>query len=398
MSLAAASSSLPLFSLTISTFITKVDLFLARIEGLGVGAPQPLVLSRLQLLACWEALKLVGVEWKRRGELLAWCQAQQVKHLGMEWLVPFETLLIPSVLDRSLSEEMADILGKEPMVVSGAAPSSCQQLAAKIASGKANLRRAAMESEAEQVRAAVAARERWDKRREEKKAACQAAAVQEGGDKGETGASDGAAAGASAEVPGTGADAPGAGTDAPSAGFCLHSLAIIGTWSKGASPSSPKRCQTGGAPSLAPLVSKGKALAPGVVRPKSHRADVETPLYKVPKQTTFSDDELRELLVSQCKEAKLDLGMAAGVVIDKVKGKTTVAPTQRCMYKTLKGACDWCWAENNPKRCWFLAGDLPCLCCDSLKKPCTYDGLKSQERGKANKAIERTFQKAILVW
>ncbi|KAG6876180.1 hypothetical protein C0992_000561 [Termitomyces sp. T32_za158] len=228
MSLGAASSSSPASSA--STFIVKVDLFLAHIKELGVGAPQPLVLSELQLLACWETLKSAGVEWKRQGELLAWCQVWQVKHLGAEWLVLFETLLIPSVPDRLLPEEMADILGEESMVVSSAASSGHQQLAAKIASGEADLQR------------------------------------------------------------------------------------------------------------------------------------------------------------------------AAGVVIDEAKGKMTVAPAQRHAYKMLKGACNRCWAENNPEGCWFPAGVLPCLCCDSLKKPCMYNGLKSQECSKAVKAVKRTFQKAVLVW
>ncbi|KAG6877139.1 hypothetical protein C0992_010715 [Termitomyces sp. T32_za158] len=222
------------------------------------------------------------------------------------------------------------------MVVSGPASSGRQQLAAKIVAGKADMWRAAMEAEAEQ------------------KAARRTAAEQEGGDKGETGTGDGA-------VAGTGVSSD-VGADAPGAGICLGSLAIISTQSEGAGPSSPKHCQAGGALSLAPSVGKGKAPVLGVVRSK------------VLKQTTFSDDELYE-----------------------AKGKTMVAPMQRHVYKTLKGACNRCWADNNPEGCWFLAGILPCLHCDSLKKPCTYDGLKSWERGKADKAIKRTFQKAILV-
>ncbi|KAG6887044.1 hypothetical protein C0992_001062 [Termitomyces sp. T32_za158] len=424
MSSAAVSSSSPSSSLTASTFVAKVDLFLARIKGLGVGAPQPLVLSGQQLLACWEALKSAGVEWKRRGELLSWCWAQRVEHLGAEWLLPFETLLVSVAF---LSWRLALILSAYPLgprlfTFRGNGGHSGQ--GAYGGKRRCSFRpptvgcrnsvwqgRSATGSDggrAEQVRAAVAARERRDKKREEKKAACRAAAAQEGGDKGETDADNGTVAGAGAdasgtgapgaEVPGTGtgdgaaagADAPAAGADVPGAGFHLQYPTTIGTWSKGAGTSSPKRHQTGGASSLAPSVGKGKAPEQGTVRPKSHQADM-------PKQTTFSDDELRELLVSRCKEVKLDLGVAAGVVIDEVKGKTTVAPAQRRAYKALKGVCDRCWAENDPEGCWFPAGVLPCLCCDSLKKPCTYDGLKSRERGKANKAIERTFQKAILV-
>ncbi|KAG6895345.1 hypothetical protein C0992_001741, partial [Termitomyces sp. T32_za158] len=234
-----------------------------------------------------------------------------------------------------------------------------QQLAAKMVAGEADLHQVAMETEAEQVRAAVAARE-W---REEREAAGAGASTSAGASGG-AGADAPGGAGADASDAGTGADTSGAG-----AGFRLHSPAIIGTQSEGTGSFSPQHCQAGGTPSLAPLVGKGKALAQEVVRPKSQRADVKAPLYKVPKQTIFSDNELCELLVSQRKEAKLDLGMAAGVVIDEAKGKTTVAPAQQRTYKRLKGM-----------------------------KPCTYDGLKSQERGKADKAIERIFQKAILVW
>ncbi|KAG6875740.1 hypothetical protein C0992_002586 [Termitomyces sp. T32_za158] len=360
-------------SLTASTFVAKVDLFLARIKRLGVGALHA-------------AAGVLG----------------DAKHLGAEWLVPFEMLLIPLVPDHLLLEEMVDILGEEPMVVSGAASSGRQQLAVEIVSGKADLRWAAMEAEVEQVKAAVVAREQQDKRGEEKKAAHWVAAAQEGGDKGEAGTGDGAAAGAGASASagtsgGAGTDAPGAGPGASGigAGLRLRSLAIIGMQSKGASPSSSKR--------RLPVALRAWRHWSARVRLRHRewsgpRADVEAPLYKVPKQTTFSDDELCELLVSRRKEAKLDLGMAAGLVIDEAKGKMMVAPAQQRAYKTLKGVCDRCWGENNPEGCWFLAGVLPCLCCDSLKKPCTYDGLKSWERSKANKAVKRTFQKAILVW
>ncbi|KAG6871736.1 hypothetical protein C0992_010394, partial [Termitomyces sp. T32_za158] len=59
--------------------------------------------------------------------------------------------------------------------------------------------------------------------------------------------------------------------------------------------------------------------------------------------------------------------------------------------------CDKCWADNDPKACWFPTAALPCYRCDALKRACTYSGVKSRERGKVDPIVQRTFERSVRV-
>ncbi|KAG6894981.1 hypothetical protein C0992_003656, partial [Termitomyces sp. T32_za158] len=59
--------------------------------------------------------------------------------------------------------------------------------------------------------------------------------------------------------------------------------------------------------------------------------------------------------------------------------------------------CDKCWADNDPKCCWYSTGAQPCHRCDAFKRACTILGQKSRERGKVDPHVQRNFEKAVLV-
>ena len=58
----------------------------------------------------------------------------------------------------------------------------------------------------------------------------------------------------------------------------------------------------------------------------------------MPTQTTFADNELALVLKWRKEDVVVDNGMAAGVVLKKAKGKTTVGASQRQAFKQEQGA------------------------------------------------------------
>ncbi|KAG5333478.1 hypothetical protein C0989_005762, partial [Termitomyces sp. Mn162] len=68
----------------------------------------------------------------------------------------------------------------------------------------------------------------------------------------------------------------------------------------------------------------------------------------------------------------VDTGLGAGVKLEKAKGKVTVSLEKQQEYKHIQGACDNCWANNDPEGCWYPMGVQPCYCCDSTRKSCSH--------------------------
>ena len=58
----------------------------------------------------------------------------------------------------------------------------------------------------------------------------------------------------------------------------------------------------------------------------------------MPTQTTFADNELALVLKWRKEDVVVDNGMAAGIVLEKAKGKTTVGASQRQAFKQEQGA------------------------------------------------------------
>ncbi|KNZ79578.1 hypothetical protein J132_09167 [Termitomyces sp. J132] len=66
----------------------------------------------------------------------------------------------------------------------------------------------------------------------------------------------------------------------------------------------------------------------------------------------FTDKCLATLLCWQKALTVVDTGLGAGVKLEKAKGKVTVLLAKRQEYKCMQGACDNCWANNDPEGCY----------------------------------------------
>ncbi|KAG6873572.1 hypothetical protein C0992_008564, partial [Termitomyces sp. T32_za158] len=154
-------------------------------------------------------------------------------------------------------------------------------------------------------------------------------------------------------------------------------------------PQTLKRSKTIGSSSLLPAVEK---MATKLVTPSKRHADKIIPSYALPAKTTFSNMQLRNLLALYCDNVMLDTDQGVGESVRRIKGKKTASAEARRQFKLRKGACNKCWADNNPEACWFPTAALPCYRCNALKRACTYSSVKSRKCGKVNPIVQRTFE------
>ncbi|KAG5331695.1 hypothetical protein C0989_007442 [Termitomyces sp. Mn162] len=85
-------------------------------------------------------------------------------------------------------------------------------------------------------------------------------------------------------------------------------------------------------------------------------------------EETFTDKCLATLLHWQKASMVVDTGLGAGMKLEKAKGKVTVSLEKRQEYKRMQGACDNCWADNDPEGCWYPTGVQPCYRCNIASK------------------------------
>ncbi|KAG6898864.1 hypothetical protein C0993_003447 [Termitomyces sp. T159_Od127] len=157
-----------------------------------------------------------------------------------------------------------------------------------------------------------------------------------------------------------------------------------GAATEAASPAA-RKAPMGGAKGLALPAKKGSPTKLAFKR-KGH----PTPRYE--------DKELACLLVLRQVEAVVDMGVEAGVVLKETKGKATVDLAMRQAFKEERGACNKCWADNDPEGCWYSMGVLPCFRCAAMKRLCTLDSTKTQEHGNApDLMVEKTYYWVMLV-
>ncbi|KAG6881893.1 hypothetical protein C0993_012537, partial [Termitomyces sp. T159_Od127] len=124
----------------------------------------------------------------------------------------------------------------------------------------------------------------------------------------------------------------------------------------GAAMPAARKAPVGGAKGLASPAKKGSP-----TKPSSKRRGRLVPRYEAPTQQDFSDKELAHLLAPRQAEAVVDTGVEAGVVLKETKGKATVDLATCQAFKEERGACDKCWADNDPKGCWYPVGAPPCF-------------------------------------
>ncbi|KNZ81497.1 hypothetical protein J132_00463 [Termitomyces sp. J132] len=117
-----------------------------------------------------------------------------------------------------------------------------------------------------------------------------------------------------------------------------------------AGPSTPKAAAGGVARGLAMLPrlattlrSKGKGK--GKAR-KEEDKNIEDHIEEM-----FTDKCLATLLCWRKTSMVVDTGLGAGVKLEKAKGKVTVLLEKQQEYKCMQGACENCWANNDPEGC-----------------------------------------------
>ncbi|KAG6883907.1 hypothetical protein C0992_007476 [Termitomyces sp. T32_za158] len=344
----------------------------------------------------WHKGQVGDVTWSREDKLWEWCMARYVENSGAAWLASFEANFasIPLSIDKHLASLLADdgpfslwtelspdskvAAYVEPLVQMDLACQDCKW--AEAAAQSAAIMSAEQEAEllAEQR---VALADLSAKRM-----------------------ADAWAAGF-LEVVGVGAEAGG---DAVGMGMAAEGLAVPVVEAAAAEPAeeskAPENDDDMGDEAEAPSMPKKVPTIGGSGRPPAviKRASKSTTpskrcSQKPPTATSFTDAQLRNLLVPRQDEVILDANRRAGESVPGLKGKKTVSLAARRDFKLQKGSCKKCWANNNPEGCWYPTGTRPCYRCNALKRACTFSGRKSRERGKVNPHVQRNFEKAVLV-
>ncbi|KAG6899082.1 hypothetical protein C0993_001040 [Termitomyces sp. T159_Od127] len=160
-----------------------------------------------------------------------------------------------------------------------------------------------------------------------------------------------------------------------------------------AAMSAATKAPTGGTKELALPTKK---LSP--TKPFSKRRGCQAPRYEAPTQQDFSDKELARFWAPKRAKAVVDMGVGAGVVLKETKGKVMVDLAMCQAFKEEWGACDKCWADNDPEECWYPVCTPSCFRCAATNRPCTLDGAKMRKQGNTlNSMMERTYHRAALV-
>ncbi|KAG5349641.1 hypothetical protein C0989_002615 [Termitomyces sp. Mn162] len=107
-----------------------------------------------------------------------------------------------------------------------------------------------------------------------------------------------------------------------------------------ASPSTPKIA--------AGSVTKGLATLPRVVTTLRSKGKGKGKAQEEEEE----EFEIKTLLCWQKALTVVDIGMRAGVVFEKAKEKSTILLERQQAFKQQQGACDNCWAENDPEGCY----------------------------------------------
>ncbi|KNZ80983.1 hypothetical protein J132_03683 [Termitomyces sp. J132] len=122
-----------------------------------------------------------------------------------------------------------------------------------------------------------------------------------------------------------------------------------------AGPSTPKAAAGG--------VARGLAMSPRLAttprskgKGKGKAQDEEDEDTEDQIEETFTDKCLAILLHWRKALTVVDTGMGARVKLEKAKGKVMVSLEKRQEYKCMQGACDNCWADNNPEGCCNKGG------------------------------------------
>ncbi|KAG6876395.1 hypothetical protein C0992_013108, partial [Termitomyces sp. T32_za158] len=385
-------------------YVPKLDMFLASLANVGPGADQQMVVGAMRVFEkwLWHKGQAAEVTWNQEEEMREWCVVQYVENSGADWLAPFEANFSPAPL--TIAEQLASLLADDGPFSLWTELSPNSKVAAYVEPlvqmDLAHQERQWAEAAAQSAAIMLA---EWEAELlEERKVALAEFSAKRTADAWVAGFLEvvevGAASGGNAvEMGEAAAGLAVAGVEAAAAEPADESEAPENDDADNEDnvPATPKRLPTTGGSGRLPAVIKRASKS---TTPSKRRTQKVVPQYEPPTATTFTHTQLQNLLVPCWDEVVLDNNQRAGENVLGVKEKKTVLLAARDDFKSLKGLCDKCWADNDPECCWYPTSAQPCHRCDALKRACTISGWKSHKHGKVNPHVQRNFKKAVLVW
>ncbi|KAG6874748.1 hypothetical protein C0992_006734 [Termitomyces sp. T32_za158] len=323
--------------LAAQAFVLKLDMFLASLANVSTGADQKTVVGAMRVFEkwLWHKGQAAEVTWSQEHELREWCMAWYVENAGAAWLAPFEANFAP--VPPSIDEQLASLLADDgpflvsdppaPKVAAYVEPLVQMDLVrqerqwAEAATQSAAIMSAEQEAELlEERRLALA--EFLAKRTADARVAGFLEAGEEGAASGGEAVETGkmAAEVEAAAEPAEESKAPEDEDDADD---------------EDEVPVTPKKVPTAGGSGRLPAVIKRASKS---TTPSKRRTQKVVPQYKPPAATTFTNAQLRNLLVPRRDEVVLDNDRHAGENVPGVKGKKTVSLAAHDDCKARKGA------------------------------------------------------------
>ncbi|KAG6887914.1 hypothetical protein C0992_010222 [Termitomyces sp. T32_za158] len=322
--------------LAAQAFVPKLDMFLASLANVGTGADQKTVVGAMKVFKkwLWHKGQAAEVTWSQEHELREWCIVRYVENAGAAWLAPFEANFAPA--PPSIDEQLASLLADDgPFTVSNLpAPKvaayvkplvqmdlACQEhqwaeAAAQSAAIMLAEREAELLEERRRVLAEFSAKRTAD---------AWAAGFLEVGEEGAASSGEAVETGETAAEVEAAAE-PAEESEAPEDEDNADDEDKV--------PVTPKKVPTTGGSGRLPAVIKRASKS---TTPSKRRTQKVVPQYELPAATTFTDAQLRNLLVPHWDEVILDNNQRAGENVPGVKGKKTASLAARDDCKAWKG-------------------------------------------------------------
>ncbi|KAG6894159.1 hypothetical protein C0992_007283, partial [Termitomyces sp. T32_za158] len=302
-------------------YVPKLDMFLASIAN------------------------VAEVTWSWESELWEWCMAQYVENSGAAWLAPFEAnfAAAPPSIEEQLASLLADDgpftlwaeLFPDSKVAAYVKPLVQMDLArqerqwAEAATQSATIMSAEQEAELlEERRVALAALSAKCTAEAQAAGFLEAVDAAGGSDVVETGE---AVAGSAVVVVEAATVEPAEESEAPENDNDADDEDEV--------PAMPKRVPTAGGSGRLPVVIKRASKS---TTPSKRRTQKAVPQYELPAATTFTNAQLRNLLVLRQDEVVLDNNRRARENVLGVKGKKTVSLAACDDCKARKGSVSTC--------------------------------------------------------
>ncbi|KAG6895280.1 hypothetical protein C0992_002197 [Termitomyces sp. T32_za158] len=94
-------------------YVLKLDMFLASLANVSLGADQQMVVGAMRVFKkwLWHKGQAVEVTWSQEEEMREWCVAWYMENLGADWLTPFEANFSPAPL--TIAEQLASLLADD---------------------------------------------------------------------------------------------------------------------------------------------------------------------------------------------------------------------------------------------------------------------------------------------